>query len=278
MNGPRVAVAGGAKRVAGVGATVACALCCTVDVDGAFRGEATLSAPTGGLQQKAVTVTAQHRPVRFAVSVGDKELLVAEFKGATVTLHRSGQPDSDVQTKATMVLENLLWHQFVFLLDQYDEKKAGPQDFVAFLPSQAVDYSITIERVGTPAYQVAGQTIKTRRYHIVANRVLALEMWTDDARVPLLFYSSAQQLKVVRTGSESLAEVAFAESPKPAAYQPPAYGVPSMFREQEVTIGGGTDWPLPATLTLPIGAGPFPAEPYVCGLVRDEFLGGLRGF
>lgn len=253
----------------------------TSNVDGTLRVEAALGAPMGGPQQKAVTVAAHHRPISFALSLGDKVLLAAEFKGASVTLRKVGQPDSDLQTKATMVLENLLWHQFVFLLDQYDETKGGAQSFVALLPSQALDYPITVERVSTPAYEVDGQTTKTRRYHLVANKLLELEMWTDEGRVPLLFYSSAQQLKVVRTGSESLADVALADMPKPAAYQPPAYGVPSTFREQDVTVGAGTDWPLPATLTLPTGTGPFPALVLVHGSGpndRDETIGPNKPF
>ena len=158
----------------------------TTAPDGTLKTEATLGAPTGGMQQTAVTIAAAHRPVSFAVSIGDNKLLAADFNGPTVKLHKAGQPDQELQTKATMVLENLLWHQFVFLLDQYDETKGGAQSFVAFLPSQALDYPITIERVGTPDYQVNGQTTRTRRYHLVANSALALEMWTDEARVPLL--------------------------------------------------------------------------------------------
>jgi dienelactone hydrolase len=249
--------------------------------EGAVRAEATLGAPTGGPEQKALTVVAHHQPVSFALSVGDKVLLAAEFKGSSVTLHKAGQPDSDLQTKATMVLENLLWHQFVFLLDQYDETKGASQSFIAFLPSQAIDYPITMERVSTPAYQVAGQTTKTRRYHIVANKVLSIEMWTDDRRVPLLFYSAARQLKIIRTGSEGLAEVAFADAPKPAAYQPPAYSVPSTFREQDVSVGAATEWALPATLTLPTGTGPFPAVILVHGSGpndRDETVGPNKPF
>jgi hypothetical protein len=99
-----------------------------------------------------------------------------------------------------MIFGMPVWHQFVFLLDQYNETKGASQSFIAFLPSQAIDYPITMERVSTPAYQVAGQTTKTRRYHIVANKVLSIEMWTDDRRVPPLFYSAAQQLKIIRTG------------------------------------------------------------------------------
>jgi len=253
----------------------------TTAPDGTLKTEATLGAPTGGMQQTAVTIAAAHRPVSFAVSIGDNKLLAADFNGPTVKLHKAGQPDQELQTKATMVLENLLWHQFVFLLDQYDETKGGAQSFVAFLPSQALDYPITIERVGTPDYQVNGQTTRTRRYHLVANSALALEMWTDEARVPLLFYSAAQQLKVVRADAESLAEAALADAPKPAEYRPPAYVVPTSFHEQQVTVGASTEWALPATLTLPTGTGPFPALVLVHGSGpndRDETIGANKPF
>ena len=240
----------------------------TTDSDGTLKTEATLSAPTGGQAQTAVTVARAQRPVSFALSVGDNKLITADFTGANVKLSSAGQPERVQPTKATMVLENLLWHQFFFLLDQYDERTGGLQSFIAFLPSQALDYPITVERTGTPAYQAGGQTIKTRRYHLVANGALALEMWTDEARVPLLFYNATQQLKIVRAGAESLATVAFADLPKAAAaavYQPPAYAAPSSFREQQLTVGAGTQWALPATLTLPKGAGPFPALVLVHG-------------
>ncbi len=129
-------------------------------------------------------------------------MIAADFNGATVKLRVHGQPDRELPTQATMVLENLLRHQFVFLLDQYDETKGGVQRFVALLPSQALDYPITMERMGTPDYQAGGQTIKTRRYHLFANNALTLDMWTDEARVPLLFYNTAQRLRVVRQGAE----------------------------------------------------------------------------
>jgi dienelactone hydrolase len=253
----------------------------TTGADGTLKTEAALGAPMGSIHQTAITVAANHRPVSFAVSIGDNKLLAAEFDGANVKLHKNGQPDRDVQTKATMVLENLLWHQFVFLLDQYDETKGGAQTFVAFLPSQALDYPITLERAALPVYQVSGQTVKTRRYHVVANGALALEMWTDEARVPLLFYSPQQQLKVVRTGAENLAVAALADAPKPAEYQPPTYAAPASFHEQQVKVGADTEWSLPATLTLPAGNGPFPAVVLVHGSGpndRDETVGANKPF
>jgi dienelactone hydrolase len=42
-------------------------------------------------------------------------------------------------------------------------------------------------------------------------------------------------------------------------FKPPPYARPESFREVAVTVGEGGDWPLPGTLSLPRGDGPFPA-------------------
>jgi dienelactone hydrolase len=47
------------------------------------------------------------------------------------------------------------------------------------------------------------------------------------------------------------------------AYTAAPYANPSAFSEESLTIGG--DWPLPATLAMPVGAGPFPAVVLVHG-------------
>jgi dienelactone hydrolase len=249
--------------------------------EGTLKTVATLGAPGAIASQRAVTITVNHRPKSFVLLAAEKEVIAADFSGATVKLRVSGQPERELPTKATMVLENLLWHQFVFLLDQYDEKKGGQQSFYALLPSQSLDYPITMERAGAPSYQSGGKTVKSLRYHLVANNALTLDMWTDEARVPLLFYAAAQQLKVVRQGAEDFAEAALASAPKPAEYHPPDYVTPASFAEQQVTVGAGTEWALPATLTLPAGKGPFPAVVLVHGSGpndRDETQGPNKPF
>lgn len=61
---------------------------------------------------------------------------------------------------------------------------------------------------------------------------------------------------------------------------PPAYADTATFSERELTVGDAA-WPLPAILTLPVGAGPFPAVVLVHGSGpgdRDEAVGGVRPF
>jgi len=66
-----------------------------------------------------------------------------------------------------------------------------------------------------------------------------------------------------------------------AAYVPPPYATPSAYTETEITVGAGTSWPLPGTLTMPAGAGPFPLVVLVHGSGandRDESVGSNKTF
>jgi fermentation-respiration switch protein FrsA (DUF1100 family) len=61
----------------------------------------------------------------------------------------------------------------------------------------------------------------------------------------------------------------------PASYSSPPYDDPTTYAETEVTVGGA-DWPLPGTLTMPNGPGPFAAVVLVHGSGpndRDESIG-----
>ena len=48
------------------------------------------------------------------------------------------------------------------------------------------------------------------------------------------------------------------------AYTPPAYVTPSAFRDESVTVDAG-GWPLPGTMSVPVGEGPFPGVVLVHG-------------
>lgn len=65
-----------------------------------------------------------------------------------------------------------------------------------------------------------------------------------------------------------------------APYTLPSYATPSAYSESDVTVGSG-EWALPATLTMPVGAGPFPALVLVHGSGpndRDETIGPNKPF
>ena len=72
----------------------------------------------------------------------------------------------------------------------------------------------------------------------------------------------------------------FYQLPGGVDWQRPEYSRPTTFKERDVTVGEG-EWKLPGTLTVPVGAGPFPAAVLVHGSGpndRDETVGGAKVF
>jgi dienelactone hydrolase len=72
----------------------------------------------------------------------------------------------------------------------------------------------------------------------------------------------------------------FFQLPGSVNWQRPEYSQPGAFKEREVTVGDD-EWKLPATLSVPVGAGPFPAVVLVHGSGpndRDETVGGVKVF
>ncbi len=171
-------------------------------------------------------------------------------------------------TKATVILENGVWHHFIFLFNQYRADKAEPQSFTAFLPSQGLDFDVRVER-GTPqTYTVKGQTVATERYAIVAAGGIVINVWTDQTRTPLILVIASQSVKVVRGGAEELAEVALK----------PQQTSSESFTSEEVTFQNG-EVRLGGTLTLPKrAAARHPAAVIISGSgSQDRDGGGVLG-
>jgi dienelactone hydrolase len=243
--------------------------------DGTLRAEAEFAPAGADFKQKIVTVATRAKPLSLTAEAGGARVFSAEFGDGTVKLRTAGQPDRDAATKASVILENLFWHQFHFLFAQYDRARGGKQNFTFFLPSGARDFDLVVERLDSPAYDLKRGRVETEHYRMTVGTGLVIESWVGAGRVPLLFYAGAQQLKGVRVGYEELEQAALGAATKAAEYKPPAYAVPSSFTEKDVTVGAGTEWALPGTLSMPVGKGTFPAVVLVHGSGpndRDESI------
>jgi dienelactone hydrolase len=229
----------------------------TINADGSRRSEAEIAA--GPNKSKVITVATGNRPVSFLVESGNLKVLSAEFSAETAKIVTAGQSERSVKTVASVILENTVWHHFIYLFAQYDATRGGQQAFKAFLPSQALEFGLQLERVGFQDFTVEGRTVKTESYRALSINNLVFEVWTDEARVPLLIRIPSQQLKVIRGGAEALAAVVFLPSVKAPAE------TNDSFSSEEVTVPNG-DVRLAGTLTLPKkGKALYPAAIIITG-------------
>jgi uncharacterized protein len=98
--------------------------------------------------------------------------------------------------------------------------------------------------------------------------------------VTCVFDRGTLDAKVVYDGEGRVAGLFFVPSAPPVQWSAPAYADPASFTERELTVGEDP-WTLPGTLTMPVGAGPFPAVVLVHGSGpndRDETMGANKPF
>lgn len=116
---------------------------------------------------------------------------------------------------------------------------------------------------------------------------LSREQGYDVALVRLTFAQAALDARVVFDDQARVAGLFFVPaaaegggSDSGSNNRPPPYADLSLFTEREVTVGA-EGWPLPGTLTMPVGPGPFPVVVLVHGSGpndRDETIGPNKPF
>jgi pimeloyl-ACP methyl ester carboxylesterase len=201
----------------------------------------------------------QNKPVSYSLQAAGAPTILVEFSNGLIRTRIEGQPVKEVKGEPTVLFENGIWHFLEWLFSQYDYKRAGKQNFNAFIPSQGVPFTIDVERIDAPAFKVDAQQVTTEHFRAGSSIGVDFEVWTDASHVPQLILIPAQQVRVVRKGAESLAEV-IAPTPveKVASAKDP-------YTSEEVTFQNGAQ-KLAGTLTMPkTGKAPFPATVIISG-------------
>ena len=123
-----------------------------------------------------------------------------------------------------------------------------------------------VGQVGALKQQIGSRAVKAQGYDIVF--------------ITCEFTLAKIDVKVTFDGQKQIAGLFFLTADTSQDYKPPSYAKPGSFRTREVTVGAG-EWALPGTLTMPEGAGTFPALVLVHGSGphdRDETIGPNKPF
>lgn len=165
--------------------------------------------------------------------------------------------------RAEAVLEALLAHDAGKIVAQFDAAMK------AALTEQALrdGWDKTAAQIGALVKRGAPQEQQRGAYTTVA--------------IPCEFERGKLDFTVVFNAAGEIAGLSMRPPASAVPWTAPDYATPANFTEREVTVGGGGEWPLPGTLTVPVGAGPFPAIVLVHGSGpndRDESIGANKTF
>jgi dienelactone hydrolase len=190
-------------------------------------------------------------------------LVTAALMFAT-SLAPAQQPAPDPVAHAQALLASIAAKDFTKVEAQFtDAMKA------ALPPGRlAAAWTTLLNQAG--AYKSCGGDVRVRR---IADKEMVI--------TPCEFERAAIDVQIAFDSTGRVSGLVFRPSVnETVAYTLPSYASPSSYGEQAMTIGSG-EWALPATLTLPAGAGPRPAVVLVHGSGpndRDETVGGNKPF
>ena len=186
----------------------------------------------------------KNRPKVWSMKTGGNEVLTASFTNNEVKIKITGRPEKVLQAHIDVVLENLVWVNYTAFLSQYNPKKGGVQKFTALLPSQAVVFDISLEKLGLTTRKIRNKTFKLNEFRSITTKSnLIVNILTDENNDPVFFNIPSQQIIVVRNGFESLHK-------SETATTAPQKSFSGEFTEEEVTFNN-SKLKLFGTLTLP---------------------------
>jgi dienelactone hydrolase len=191
-----------------------------------------------------------------------RSICLAVFLIAAIFVRAQEQPAPNYEAMARLIIAELAERQFDKVVAQYDERLAAALP----LDKLTAAWNSIIAQVGAFQSITAVEQEERFGYHIV----YATCSFAKDKTILALAFDAKGKF-----GSFSMAPLS---SRMP--WTAPDYAKPEKFEERNVTVRTGS-WELPGTLTLPKGAGPFPAVVLVHGSGpndQDETVGGSKTF
>lgn len=190
------------------------------------------------------TTTRRDKPVEFTIEANGAKILTTTFADGEAKILTGEQSAKIIKTDATVITENNVWSNFVNLLAQYERKKGGAQNFVAFLPSQSLTLSVSLEKTETKDFKLKNQIVSLSRYKLVHTQSgLALVILADDSNIPYFIEIPSQGARIVKKGFEELREII-------APLKTKLTNFTEEFISEEVSFPNGVNT-LAGTLTLP---------------------------
>jgi uncharacterized protein len=192
-------------------------------------------------------------------------LLLTVFSGCTVQYDDDNKTPKELplETKAERMVENLTKEKYASVYENFnDEMKAA-------FPIKDIQ---TAWDSLTKSYGTFEEIVKTRK--------------TEEQGYQIIYVTCSfstlgkLDLRFVFDNESKVAGFQFVQTQSDDKYTSPDYVNTSAFIEENVTIGNNP-WQLPATLSVPIGTGPFPAVVLVHGSGpndRDETIGPNKPF
>ena len=171
----------------------------------------------------------------------------------------AAQPAQDSTVLARKALDLVLAGQYAEFLQisTADVQKGLPAAELAKVGALIKTYG-ALEKIGDPAMTTSGP-----------NSIVVF---------PVKFATQNINFRIIINSAGLVAGIF--QLPGGVNWQRPEYSKPDTFKERDATVGDG-EWKLPGTLTVPVGAGPFPAVVLVHGSGpndRDETVGGAKVF
>ena len=171
----------------------------------------------------------------------------------------AAQPAQDSTVLARKALDLVLAGQYAEFLQMStaDVQKGLPAAELAKVGALIKTYG-ALEKIGDPAMTTSGP-----------NSIVVF---------PVKFATQNINFRIIINSAGLVAGIF--QLPGGVNWQRPEYSKPDTFKERDATVGDG-EWKLPGTLTVPVGAGPFPAVVLVHGSGpndRNETVGGAKVF